>query len=313
MLPPSASAFADRVDALFVAMTALTGGVAFIITVLLIVFSIRYRKASTTPRPHAPGAARRRISHRVELAWTITPFLLFMVAFVWAAVLYHEHEIAPADALPVFIVAKQWMWKLEHPDGQREIDELHVPRGIPVRLTMISEDVIHSFFLPALRIKQDVLPGRYTSLWFNATKTGEFWLTCAEYCGTDHARMGGRIIVMEPADYQRWLANQGAPETMAAEGRRLFERFGCSGCHARNAAVHAPDLAGVYGRSVPLEGGGFVVADDRYLRDSILLPRKEIVAGYEPLMPSFAGRISEEELLDVVAYLKSLGAAEGSR
>jgi cytochrome c oxidase subunit 2 len=310
LLPPSASAFADRVDRLFIAMTALTGTVALVITILLIVFSIRYRKASTVPRPHAPNAARRRISHRIELAWTITPFLLFMVAFVWAAVLYHDHDIAPADALPVFIVAKQWMWKLEHPGGQREIDELHVPRGVPVRLTMISQDVIHSFFLPALRIKQDVLPGRYTSLWFTADRTGEFWLTCAEYCGTDHARMGGRIVVMEPADYERWLVSQGAARTMAAEGRRLFERFGCSGCHGRNATVRAPDLAGVYGRSVPLEGGGFAIADDRYLRDSILLPRKDIVAGYEPVMPSFAGRISEEELLDVVAYLKSLGTAE---
>jgi cytochrome c oxidase subunit 2 len=171
---------------------------------------------------------------------------------------------------------------------------------------MISEDVIHSFFLPALRIKQDVLPGRYTSLWFTPTRTGEFRLMCAEYCGTDHARMGGRIIVMEPADFQRWLDAQGASGTMARAGARLFERFGCSGCHSPNATVRAPDLAGVFGRQVPLEGGGFAIADDRYLRDSILLPRKETVAGYEPLMPSFAGRISEQELLDLIAYLKIL-------
>jgi cytochrome c oxidase subunit II len=263
-------------------------------------------------RSRASAAALRRTSTRLELAWTLTPLALFMAAFVWGAVLYHERGIAPADALPVFVVAKQWMWKLEHPGGQREINELHVPRGLPVRMTMISEDVIHSFFLPALRIKQDVLPGRYTSMWFTPTRAGEFRLMCAEYCGTDHARMGGRIVVMEPADYQRWLdAHALAP--MAAAGERLFRRLGCSGCHAQGATVRAPDLAGVFGREVPLAGGGFAIADDRYLRDSILEPRKEIVAGYEPVMPSFAGHISEAELLDVIAYLKSLRDSEAPR
>ena len=306
MLPVAASPYAERVDALFYAMTVLTGTVAAIVAVLLVVFSIRYRRRAGGRHPRAARAAARRFGTRLEIAWTVTPLALFLVAFGWDAVLYHDHEVGPPDALPVFVVAKQWMWKLEHPGGQREINELHVPRGIPVRMTMISEDVIHSFYLPVLRIKQDVLPGRYTSQWFRATQAGEFRLTCAEYCGTDHARMGGRIIVMEAADYQRWLETHGL-SPMAAEGERLFRRLGCSGCHGAASAVRAPDLTGVFGRQVPLADGGFAVADDRYLRDSILAPRKEVVAGYEAVMPSFAGKISEEELLDVIAYLKSLG------
>jgi len=209
----------------------------------------------------------------------------------------------------VFVVAKQWMWTLQHPSGQREINELHVARGQPVRLVMTSQDVIHSFFVPAFRLKQDVLPGRYTEMWFTPTRTGRFHLFCAEYCGTDHARMGGDIVVMEPADFERWLDAHGGTPDMAARGEALFRQYGCSGCHGANATIHAPDLAGLFGKPVPLADGTTVIADERYLRDSILLPRKEIAAGYEPIMPSFAGQIGEPDILDLIAYIRRLSGS----
>jgi cytochrome c oxidase subunit 2 len=208
------------------------------------------------------------------------------------------------------VLAKQWMWKLEHENGRREIDELHVPLGQPVELIMTSQDVIHSFFVPAFRTKQDVLPGRYTSLWFTATNTGRFHLFCAEYCGTDPAHMGGDVIVMEPAQFQRWLTAHAATQSMAARGEDLFRHLGCSGCHGENASVHAPNLAGVYGRPVPLSDGTTVDADERYIRDSILLPRKEVAAGYAPIMPSFTGQIGEDDILDLIAYIKSLASTK---
>lgn len=216
---------------------------------------------------------------------------------------------AAAGATDLFIVAKQWMWTAQHGTGQREIDELHVPAGQPLRLVMTSQDAIHSFFVPAFRVKQDVLPGRYTELWFTPTVAGRFHLFCAEYCGTDHARMGGDIVVLSPAEFARWLAT-GAPRAgMVARGEALFRAHGCSGCHGAQATVHAPDLAGLYGRPVPLADGTLVVADERYLRDAILLPQREIAAGYPPIMPSYAGRIDDEDLFDLIAYLRSLGGA----
>jgi cytochrome c oxidase subunit II len=252
----------------------------------------------------------RRLQRRIELTWIFVPLALFLAAFVWAADLYFDHFAAPAGAQPVFIVARQWMWKVEHPDGRREINELHVARGTPVKLIMTSQDVIHSFFVPAFRVKQDVLPGRYSSLWFQARESGEFHLFCAEYCGTDHARMGGRIVVMEPADYGRWLNTGEARLSMAQRGEALFRQFGCSGCHGVEAAVHAPKLEGLFGRPVPLAGGKIVIADELYLRDSILDPSKEVAAGYEPIMPSFAGQVNDEQILDLIAYIESLSAQE---
>jgi len=270
------------------------------------VFGIRYRAGSKAPRHEDIPAAQARARRRVELAWTLTPTLLFLGAFVWASRLYVQRADTPPNAVEVFVVARQWMWKLQHPGGQREIDEMHVPRGQPVRLVMTSQDVIHSFFVPAFRLKQDVLPGSYTEMWFTPTRAGTYHLFCAEYCGTDHARMGGDIVVMEPVAFERWLnAHRGGPD-MAARGEARFREFGCSGCHGENASVHAPNLAGLYGGSVPLSDGSTVIADERYIRDSILLPRKEVVAGYAPIMPSFAGQIGEEDILDLIAYIKSL-------
>jgi cytochrome c oxidase subunit 2 len=316
-LPVQASTIAVRVDHIFYVVTAVTVTVAIAIFVVMVYFGVRYRAASKAPRAEDVPAAQASARRRVEAAWTLIPLALFVAAFAWAARVYVERATPPDHAMELFVVAKQWMWKLQHPGGQREIDELHVPRGQPVKLVMTSQDVIHSFFVPAFRLKQDVLPGRYTEMWFTATRVGRFHLFCAEYCGTDHARMHGEVIVMEPADFQRWLEAHRGPQDMAARGEALFREYGCSGCHATEpgavtstgASIHAPNLAGLYGKPVPLADGSMVVADERYIRDSILLPAKEVAAGYAPIMPSFAGRVGEEDILDLIAYLRSLAAA----
>ncbi len=301
-----ASALAQRYDVLFLAMTLLTGIVATAVVVVMLVFAFRYRRGSRASRLRAPLAQRERIRRRIEIAWITIPLLFFVAAFTWAAALYYDRSTPPAGALEVAVVARQWMWKLEHAGGQREIDQLHVPVGVPVKLTMTSQDAIHSFFVPAFRVKQDVLPGRYTVLWFTATRAGDFDIYCAEYCGTDHARMFGHVIALEPPEYARWLeAHDGTP-SMAAHGETLFRALGCGGCHDPAATVHAPSLAGLYGRPVPLSDGTTVIADDDYLRDSILLPRKQVAAGYAPIMPSFAGQVDEADVLDLIAYIRHL-------
>jgi cytochrome c oxidase subunit 2 len=306
-LPPEASTLAPHVDALLITVTTVTTITALAVFIAMIWFGVRYRAGSPVYRHEDMAEAQRRARIRVELAWTLIPLLLFLGAFAWGAYLYRERDLAPANAVPLSVVAKQWMWTFEHEGGQREIDVLHVARGQPVKLTMTSQDVIHSFFVPALRMKQDVLPGRYTELWFTPTRAGHFHLFCAEYCGTDHARMGsGELVVMEPVDFQRWLDGQHSALDAASHGAALFREYGCSGCHGASSAVHAPNLAGIYGRPVPLSDGSTAVADERYLRDSILLPRKQVAAGYEAIMPSFAGQIGEADLFDLIAYIRSL-------
>jgi cytochrome c oxidase subunit 2 len=285
------------------ALLLITGTMAIALAGLIIFFSIRYRKGSRADRSNPPSGARG-----LEVAWTVIPLLIFLGIFTWAASDYAQLYRAPNDALPVFVVAKQWMWKVQHANGRREIDELHVPLGEPVRLVMTSQDVIHSFFIPAFRVKQDVVPGRYTSLWFKATKVGTFHLFCAEYCGTDHAGMRGRVIVMEPDAYARWLQQGNTTSGIAAQGFALFRKFGCSGCHSAGSSVHAPDLNGLLGRTVHLQDGRSLVADEAYVRDSILLPKKDVVAGYAPIMPSFAGQVSEEDVLALIEYLRQTGA-----
>src|SRR5262249_30296264 len=215
-------------------------------------------------------------------------------------------QAAPVDALPIYVVGKQWMWKVQHPGGQREINELHLPLGPAVRLIMSSQDVIHSFFVPAFRIKHDVVPGTTETIWFQPRKPGVFHLFCAEYCGTDHSRMTGRIVVMEQARFEQWLAHQDVSGTMAMQGERLFRQFGCGGCHGAGATVRAPRLDRLFCNAVPLSDGTIEIADDRYIRDSILKPRARIAAGYQALMPSYEGKISEDELIQIVAYIKSL-------
>lgn len=307
MFMPEASSIARPVDTLFWSMVILCAVVAIGVFVAIIFFCIRYRRGSQADRT---GAHQQSLG--VELTWTLVPLALFIGVFLWSLVLFAQARTPPANAQTLYVVAKQWMWKVQHPTGQREINTLHVPLGQPVRLTMTSQDVIHSFYIPAFRVKQDVLPGRYTQLWFTATKVGSFPLTCAEYCGLDHSRMGGMVVVNTPADYSAWLAaHQGGPG-LAARGATVFRHAGCSGCHGPDASVHAPDLADLYGRTVHLSDGSSVTADERYLHDSILLPKTQIVAGYAPIMPSYSGQLSEEDVIALIHYIKSLSATGGS-
>jgi cytochrome c oxidase subunit 2 len=305
LLPVSASTAAGRYDMLALAVFTLIGFVALAVLVLIVFFSIRYRKSSAADRSHAPATGRR-----IEVAWTVIPLLLFLAIYAWGAYDYARLYREPPNAMPVFVVAKQWMWKLEHASGRREIDELHVPLGQPVRLVMTSQDVIHSFYVPAFRIKQDVVPGRYTTIWFTPTQTGEFHLFCAEYCGTDHAGMHGRIVVMRPAEFTAWLQSGNTQPGIAARGFEQYRRYGCSGCHEAQSSVHAPDLHGLLGRTVHLQDGRTLVADEAYIRDSVLLPKKDVAAGFEPIMPSFAGQISEEDLLAIIEYIRSTGGSD---
>jgi cytochrome c oxidase subunit 2 len=298
-LPVAASDTAHSVDLLFYSVLVLTGLVSLVLFGLMIFFSVRYRAGSRADRSNPPPRKKW-----LELGWIFTPLAIFLGIFVWGAVVYAGfYRGGPDDAMTVFVVGKQWMWKAEHANGRREIDELHLPLGQPVRIVLSTEDVIHSFYVPAFRIKQDAVPGRYTSIRFTPTREGEYWLHCAEYCGTDHARMGGRVVVMAPTAFAEWLQKGNAIPSLAAQGFQLFRQLGCSGCHV-NSTVHAPDLAGVYGRVVRLADGRTVVADEAYLRDSILLPKRDLVAGYEPIMPSFQGQLDEGQLSALITYLK---------
>jgi cytochrome c oxidase subunit 2 len=300
--PATASRYARDVNFLFgglVAVAFLTAGFVFF---LLLLFANKYRHGSNADRS---GTVKK--TWRIEVAWTVVTLLIFVGLALWGARLYLQLYNPPPNALQIFIVGKQWMWKAQHPGGQREINELHVPVGQDVRLVMASQDVIHSFYVPALRIKQDVVPGRYETMWFRPDRVGRYHLFCAEYCGTDHAHMGGWITVMKPRDFADWLRAQGGEGTLAAQGQELFRRYGCSGCHNPGGTVRAPDLNGVFGSPVPLSDGRVVIADDRYIRDSILNPKGQVAAGYAPIMPTFEGQISEDDLAKLVAYIQSIG------
>src|SRR3954469_539192 len=248
------------------------------------------------------------VSREFEIGWTAATLFIFLFLFWWAGSAQLSGLVAPKDALEIHVVAKQWMWQAQDAHGAREINELHIPVGVPVRFVMTSQDVIHSFFMPAFRMKKDVLPGRTTETWVEANKTGVFHLFCAEFCGTDHSRMIGRIVVMPQDAYGRWLSAQPEGDDLAHQGARLFVARGCAGCHAPSSKVHAPNLAGLYGRTVQLASGDTVVADDAYIRDAILQPKRDIAAGYEPIMPSFSGILSDGEVQSLVAYVRSLGS-----
>jgi cytochrome c oxidase subunit 2 len=271
---------------------------------LVLVLAIRYRRGSAAKRGPLPEI----VSREFEIGWTSATLFLFAFLFWWAASADLGSLAAPAGALEIHVVAKQWMWKTQHPNGAREIDALHIPVDKPVRLVMTSQDVIHSFFVPAFRVKQDVVPGREAEIWFQATKTGVFPLLCAEYCGTDHSMMRGRIIVMRQEDYADWLTKQPEGDDLAHVGAKLFVARGCSGCHDDASKVHAPKLAGLYGRSVQLSDGRQIKADDGYIRDSILQPKRDITAGFEPIMPSYAGLLDDGEIQSLTAYIRSLAS-----
>jgi len=311
LFPVEASTVAKHVDSLYFFLIAVSGFFSILIAVLVVGFAIRYRRRSDDERPKPIHG-----SLRLELIWTVIPFAITMIMFFWGASVYLEISRPPDDSLEVLVVARQWMWKLQHLEGRREINELHVPVGQPIKLTMTSEDVIHSFFVPAFRIKADVVPGRYTTTWFQATKPGRYHLFCAEYCGTEHASMIGWIDVMEQSAYQAWLS---APQTgatgqpVASTGESLFQKYGCVTCHrAGGSGGLGPALVGLYGSTVHLSNGRTLTADDAYIRESILNPKAQVVAGYKPVMPTFQGQINEESVLQLIQYIKSLSSqAEG--
>lgn len=295
------SPYGGDVDLLFAGLVVVSAFVLGLLFFLLAYFCVRYRAGHEVDRRNHDEK-----SWRLEVGWTAAALLAFLGLFVWGAAVFLKIYQTPSDELTMFVVAQQWMWKVQHTGGQAEINALHVPVNRPIKLVMASQDVIHSFFIPALRLKHDVVPGRYQDIQLEIRRSGHYHLFCAEYCGTDHSRMLGEIVAMEPADYAAWLAAQQPRNSLAQEGEALFRQLGCSGCHEGKSSVHAPSLKGLYGKPVPLSGGAMVIADEKYLRDSILLPRSQVAAGYQPVMPSFAGRIKEDQLLQLVAYIKSI-------
>lgn len=306
----AASDYAAHVDALFTLLSVISAAVVALVAGLIAFFLIRYHKGSHAPRGETPELLDREI----EIGWTAATLFTFLFLFWWAASDQLAALATPKNPLEIHVVAKQWMWRIQHPSGAREINELHVPAHTDVRLVMTSQDVIHDLYLPALRLKQDVLPDRYTYLWFNATKTGVFHLTCAEFCGTDHSVMAGRLVVVSPEEYARWNAAQPEGDDLAHQGSALFSSLGCSGCHAPGATVHAPDLHRLYGSPVQLADGRTVTADEAYLRDCVLLPDKNRVAGFPPVMPNFSGSVTPGQVVSLVAYIKSLNEqSTGSR
>jgi cytochrome c oxidase subunit II len=294
---------APRVDALYLTLVGIAAFFSLLIAGLIVYYAIRYRRR----RPDDVGAVIHG-GMTLEIAWTVIPTIITMGLFVWGASVFFAMANPPEETLNIYVVGKQWMWKFQHLDGQREIDELHVPVGRPVKLIMTSEDVIHDVFVPAFRVKADVLPGRYTSIWFTPTKPGRYHLFCAEYCGTRHSGMTGEVVVMEPTEYQAWLSG-GAPEgSLASAGEKLFADLACNTCHRPDAQGRGPVLDGLFGKSVTLQSGQHVVVDEGYIRESILQPSAKIAAGYQPIMPTFQGLVSEEQLLQLVEYVKSLKA-----
>ena len=303
LFPERASTMAYRVDNLYFFLLGITVFFAVLIAGLIVFFAVRYRR-------RAPNAVGERIHGNLllELVWTGIPLMITMVIFVWGASVYYAMARPPDDTLNIYVVGKQWMWKFQHLDGQREINELHVPVGRDVKLITTSEDVIHDFFVPAFRIKADVIPGRYVSIWFHPTKPGRYHLFCAEYCGTRHSGMTGEVVVMEPSEFQAWMSG-GAPEgSLASAGAKLFADLACNTCHRPDAQGRGPVLDGLFGRTQTLQSGESVTVDEGYVRESILNPSAKVVAGFQPIMPTFQGLVSEEQLLALVEYVKSLAA-----
>lgn len=301
LFPDSAAIGAAGVDANYFFILAVSAFFAVSISLAIVYFALRYKRKSEEDVPKPIHG-----SIILELSWTIVPFLISMMMFVGGAVVFFRNYQVPANAMEIFVVGKQWMWKTQHPNGVREINELHVPVNRPVKLIMTSEDVIHSYYIPAFRLKKDVVPGQYSTMWFEANKVGKYHLFCAEYCGTQHSGMIGSVYVMEEADYEAWLSGSIRGETTQQAGERLFNRLGCATCHKADNTGRGPTLVDVFGKPVKLQNGMSVVADEGYLRESVLKPSVKTVAGYTVEMPTFQGQISEEGLLQVISYIKSL-------
>jgi cytochrome c oxidase subunit 2 len=307
LFPESASTLAPKVDAVYFFGLGIAAFFSLLIAALVLYLAVRYRRRS----PDEVGQPEKA-GLWLEVTWSVIPLGILLVMFAWGLDVFITATRPPAGATEYYVTGKQWMWKFQHPTGRREINNLHVPIGQKVKLTMTSEDVIHSFFVPAFRAKMDVVPGRYTTFWFEATKAGTFHLFCAEYCGVEHSRMGGSIVVMEPREYEQWIAG-GASGTEAAlpSGEELFTAKVCDTCHRPTSDLLAPYLQGLFGSRVELTSGETVIADETYLRESILEPAAKVVAGYTPLMPTYAGQLTEEEILQLILYIKSLGDGMG--
>ena len=303
-MPAQASTFAEGVDALYLFLIGMSAFFTVLIGILAIHFAFKYHRISDSDRPKATVD-----NFRLELLWTIIPVVIVLFIFVWGTVLFFRQARPPADAMEILVTGKQWMWKMQHPTGRWEINDLHVPLGRPVRLTMTSEDVIHSFFIPAFRAKMDVVPGRYTSMWFTPTKEGSYHLFCAEYCGAEHSLMKGWVHVLPAEEYDEWARGGDIDTdqlTPVEAGDRLFTQLGCVACHHPESGALGPDLAGVFMSEVELRDGRTVIADEAYLRQSILEPMAQVTAGYHPVMPTYRGQVSEAELMQLIAYIKSL-------
>ena len=301
LFPEQASNFAGTIDALMFFILVTSAFFAVLVTLVVLFFAVKFRRAD-----EKEIGVPIRGSAALEAAWTIIPFLLAMGMYAWGAVVYVDYRQAPPDTLDIYVIGKQWMWKLQQPDGRREINELHIPVNRNVKLILASEDVVHDFFVPAFRVKMDVVPGRYTMLWFRATKTGRYHFFCSQYCGTHHSGMNGWVTVMAPAEYAAWLSGEHPDISPVAAGEKLFAQFACNSCHLLTGKGRGPSLNGVYGSKVQLADGSTVMADESYIRESILNPKAKIVAAYQPLMPSFQGQVTEEQILSLTAYIKSL-------
>lgn len=310
--PEQASTVAGQIDFVFNVLNAVTIFFSLLIAAALVYLAVKYRRGAPADRSNAPDEGLA-----IELTWTIIPAIICLILFVVATVVYLRIVRMPAGAMEVYVVGKQWMWKLQHPEGRWEMNELHVPVGRKVKLTMTSEDVLHSFYIPAFRVKQDVVPGRFSQLWFEATKPGAYHLFCAEYCGTKHSGMIGTVYVQEPDEYERWLKQGNVKTSMAQRGEKLYRELGCGGCHGPSSSVRAPMLDGLYGSAVPIElpsgATKVITADQRYIHDAILLPEQEIAAGYKPIMPTFKNQVTEVEVLELIEYIKSLNTSNGGR
>jgi cytochrome c oxidase subunit 2 len=301
LFPEQASTLASEVDNLYFFVTAVTASFSLLVVILVIVFAVKYRDHSGE-KVGAPITG----SIPLELGWSIIPFFVSMAIFAWSTIVFFHLVRAPDQAMEVYSTGKRWMWRFQHIDGQSEINELHVPLGRPVKVTFTSEDVLHSLYIPAFRVKADAIPGRYSSIWFTATKTGEYHLFCAEYCGTRHSGMIGRVVVMEPGDYQAWLSGGGSGMSMTARGEQLFQQLGCVSCHLTDGSGRGPSLVGKFGSQEALASGGSVLVDDTYIRESILTPQAKLTAGYGPVMPTFQGLVNEEGLMSLIEYIKAL-------
>jgi cytochrome c oxidase subunit 2 len=302
LFPDTASTIATRVDALYFFLVAVAGFLSLLIAGLIVYYAVRFRR-------RAPDSIGARIAGGLvlEITWSVIPLLIVLVMFVWGASVFFAMARPPDYTLNIYVVGKQWMWKFQHLNGAREINELHVPVGQPVKLIMTSEDVIHDLFFPAFRVKADVIPGRYTHIWFEPTRPGSYHLFCAEYCGTRHSGMIGQVVVLEPDAFQEWLAAGRAEGSLASAGGKLFQDLACNTCHRPDAQGRGPVLPGLFGKTVTLEGGGTAVVNEAYVRESILSPNDRITAGFQPIMPAYQGLVSEDGLLELIEYVRSLG------